>query len=395
MAHETGIVPEHDVARVEPHAKPLADRARKLEALPLGDLAQRVADGLARLRAGFGLEPRAEDPLSALFAALPGTEIARRGDDLERDVAAARAAALEHERAAADVERRSESLKDALRERSSDLAQALARADEATAAKRELEVARARIVEIEAERERAAGELACALEENRRIAQALSDVAADRANALAARSDAEAERERAEERSASLRNDLDTARSELETSRSQLDTARSELGTARSELETSRRELDSARDELRTAALDDPRAELMRAALDAADARAVSAREVEALDKAAHIRLLGEKETELALVRRECAELSAEIARVRAEMQRDQSARDRSLADLRRQLAERDETLAVLQRDLAWRRREMDAVRAESSGLRWRILGGELGERVARWSDPAEGEARP
>ncbi|MCY2962015.1 MAG: hypothetical protein NTY35_17805 [Planctomycetota bacterium] len=354
MTHEIEIVPEHDTARIPPHAKPFADRMQKLEALPLGDLAQRVAAGLARLRAGFGLEPRATDPWSALLAALPNTELARRGVDLERDLVAAQALVLERERAAADVERRSESLKEALRDRSADLALALARAEEAPAAKRELDSVRARLAEVELERDRAAADLARSLAENTRVAEALAALAAERAAARAEHGAAAEERERFEGSLAETRRELETARSAVA-----------------------------------------PRLDFLRAALLAAEARTQATRDVEDLEKAAHLDRIGELDREVALLRRERAELSTELARVRGETLRDGTTRSQQLADAQHALAAREAELEALRRELAWRQREMDAVLAESSGLRWKLLGGELGARVARWSETPEREARP
>ncbi len=134
VSHATEPRTESAATEIAPHARAFAERARKLEALPLAELAARVAEGLAGLRVTFGLEPSAADPFAALLAALPRTELARRLAESEAEVSAARAALVESERTAADVERRSESLKAALRERSADLAVAIARADAAAKA---------------------------------------------------------------------------------------------------------------------------------------------------------------------------------------------------------------------------------------------------------------------
>jgi len=367
--------PEAATARMQPHARAFAQRARKLETLPLGELAARVADGLTRLRADFGLEARAADPLGSLFAALPGTEIARRGADLERDLVAVRAEALERGRAAADVERRSESLKEALRERSADLAAALATTAAADAAQRELEAARARLAEVEAERDRGAGDLARSLAEYTSVAEALLVVSTERA-ALTADI-------------AAVRADLGAALADAAAVRAQSAEASAERERVTGELANAGRVFDDA------LATTESRFLFLRAALGAADERAARARETDGLDKSALIERIDVLAGELESLRRERTELTAELARAQGDSARDVDVRQRMLAEAQRALGERDVELTVLRRDLAWRQREMNAVRAESGGLRWKLLGGDAAERIARWPGAAEGEARP
>ncbi len=330
LTNETEIAPRV-AAPIQPHARALLERARKLESLPLIDLAARVADGLARLRLAYGLETRALDPVRALFAALPRTELARRSTDLTVELEAARQAVLDRERAAAEVERRSESLKEALRDRSADLASALSRADEVPAVRRALESARAQLVETERERDGLRAELARALDEAR--------VAA---------------------------NELDAAR---------------------------RRALERAADHEREFALEradrarpDPRLDIARSALAAAAEREAARARLARLEREAATDRTSAIEAELGHVRRERDTAGDELLRLQQELEAKAALHRSAIDGYERTLAESGRLAEPMRRELEWRRREMDALRAAATGVRWKLLGGDAAERVARWN---------
>jgi len=235
-------------------------------------LGARVAEGLAGLRATFGLESRAEDPFAALLAALPRTELARRASeaetelarraseaetelarrlaDVESDLAAARAALVESERTAADVERRSESLKAALRERSADLAQALARADAAEKQPAPAPVERVEIERVAIEDEPAQDDAftrAVVQAREQHAADALSTALLDR-EALFARLEAEAqELESARRQARGLLVELDARAAPVAVERArvqlELDALLGDLAERESTIESMRRDL--------------------------------------------------------------------------------------------------------------------------------------------------------
>ncbi len=320
--------------QIQPHARALLERARKLEALPLEGLAARVADGLARLRLTYGLEARDANPVRALLAALPRTELARRATDLALELEAARQLVLDRERSAAEVDRRSESLKEALRERSTDLATALARADEAVSARRDLDTVRAQLVEAAREHDRLGAELARALERARAVANEL-DAARNRALELAADHD----------------RDLASARA------------------------------DRARP--------DPRIELVRSALAATAERELSRAQLAELERAAAVERHGAIDAELGQVRRERDAASGELCRLQAESELEAAQHRSTIEGYERALVNDSRNAETARRELEWRRREMDALRAESSGLRWKLLGGDLAARIALWDREA------
>ncbi len=378
MINETASTIEAgaDASRVPPHAKAFAERARKLEALPLGDLAQRVALGLARLRADFGLEPRSTDALGALFAALPDTDVARRGvelqgelaelvSSLERERDVARAHALERERIAADVERRSESLKEALRERSADLAAAIARAEAGDVARRELAALNVRATELAATLEHLRAE-------HRGLEAALARAADDHLAEMAQASVEGEERARLQREVESLTSELRARHRDAESAQDALRVAQEESCAALAEMES---RVASQRDE-RTGSL-----------LDAAEARLRAVRDVLEADRATWIARDTAHAEEVRHLVRERDALAAEIAVVRTNSQRVDRSRQEALDDAQRVLAEMRGKLAESERELAWRTREMDALRDASGGVRWKLLGGDALQRVARWSE--------
>ncbi|MBL8861749.1 MAG: hypothetical protein JNK02_07020 [Planctomycetes bacterium] len=231
--------------RVPPHARAAHERARKLQDLPLVDLGARVAEGLARLRGSFGLQARDPDPLRALLASLPRTELARRATELAAELASARALVLERERAAADVERRSESLKEALRERSADLAVALARAEAGAGAQRELESVRGALAALEAARAQLAPDLEQAASERVELARSVLD--ASEARAAGVRHVAELDKDALLARASALAAEIDAARdarardgAELARLRGELERERAARRAAESALDASR-----------------------------------------------------------------------------------------------------------------------------------------------------------
>jgi chromosome segregation ATPase len=407
LIHDTEPVPEVDAVRIPAHAKSYVDRARRLEGLSLFELAQRVAVGLARLRAEFGLETADSDPLTALFAALPRTEVGRRGADLERELAAAREEVLDRERAAADVERRSESLKEALRERSADLATALSRAESANAAQRELEALGPRLAQIELEREALVAERERAVAENERLSRSLVEREAELA-AMSLRSrDASEGRAQALAQTSVVLEELERTAQARDAAERERDAAVRDRGAARKERDEFARERDHAvreRDDATRArdatglALDGARgrdgasARFSMAVSAAAGARARSAVDVLQLDREALAARLAAREQEYALVARERDLLTAEIAHVRTRSHGLDGAQLQALADAQRVTDEFRREIEQLQSDLAWRTREMDAVRATAGGVRWKLLGGDLGARITRWSGRAEGQ---
>lgn len=379
------------VSRVPPHAKVFVERARKLEALPVAELARRVAEGLARLRADFQIETRQADPLSALLAALPGTEIGRRGAELERDLAAARDVALERERAAAEVERRSESLKEALRERSADLAAALARVSNAeTGRERAVDEARTSTIEIEELRallvratDEHTAELALASAEGEERARLEREVAASATEIEGLQRELAAQRGQIE----ALRMERDALRSHFDARGRELDALRREQEALRAK-ESSLRERVTNHDSDRaeTDAQHGAEREFARAAAMAAEARDQSARDVLEIDRAALAARASTREVEIEHLARERAALSAEIAAVREQAHRVDRSRVQALDDAQHVVAELREKSCHLEREMAWRAREMEAVRSAAVGVRWKLLGGDLAERVAGWS---------
>lgn len=359
-------------AQIQPHARTLLERARKLEAMPLTDLAARVADGLARLRLAHGLETRDADPVRALLGALPRTEIARRSTDLAAELDVARQTVVDRERAAAEVDRRSESLKEALRERSADLAAALARAGVVVSARRELEAARAATEtakeELHAVREASRAELEATRASGETLRAELETLHAEFATLQASRETLRTELEtvRAEfdTRSAESEKQVASVQAELETERAGRGLLRDELDVLGSERESLQAELAAARRGLADAELEHTRlaAELARAleearghssALEETRRSAVVADAQREQDRAS-------TNQDLAQLRDQNAQrgLDLEIARSALTAAGERELARERLAELERSIA--SERLVELEAEIALVRREGD-----------------------------------
>jgi len=375
LTHETEI-DTRGAAQIQPHAHMLLERARKLEALSLTDLTARVADGLARLRLSYGLEMRDADPVRALLAALPRTEIARRSTDLTAELEVARQSILDRERAAAEVDRRSESLKEALRERSADLATALARADEAVSARRELEVVRAETGTVRSELETSSAEREALRGERDALRAELETVRAEREAQLATL--AGARRDLADAAGERTRSAAELARS-LEGARglsSALDESRRHAGEIEAERARDRASVNH----------DLVRLDLARSALAAAEERALSRVRLAEVEREIASDHIAAFESEIGLVRRERDQTIEELRRLQAELEARAAAHRVAITTSERALAESGRDAEPLRRELEWRRREMDAVREAANGLRWKWLGGDAAERIAGWN---------